>query len=156
MSPRCFTLDSPCCVLGLSVGHLCKSKPVHRAGHRNTQRGRDKHLKLTSDTYVSIYIVTSRATAVVQGHVDHFLVVCSHTGHQRPHPGVSGPAFAHYAQTIPQSWGNTPLAVELAAHPHCIALAIQWTLTRAKDLANRIDFLWVHQTICCELYLLDN
>lgn len=65
--------------------------------------------------------MTSRATTVVQSHVDHLLAVCTHTDHQSL--GVSGPAFAQ--QTIPQGQGNTPLAAELTACPRCIALATQ-------------------------------
>lgn len=153
--PRHFTPGSPRCVPAPSMGPLCRSKPTHRAGHTKTRReGVETSTQSWPQWHLHFYLITSRATTVVQSHVDHFLAVCSHIDQQRSSPGVSGPAFAH--QTIPQSRGNTSFTAELTVRPRCIALATQWTLMRARDLANRVDFLWVRQTICCELYLLGN
>lgn len=144
MSPRHFIPGRPRRVPAPFMGPLCRSKPMPRAGHTRTRReGVETSTQSWPQWYLHFCLITSRATTVVHSHVDHFLAVCSHVDRQRPSPGVSGPAVAH--QAIPQSGENTPLAAELAAHPHCIALATQWALMRAKDLASRVDFLWVRQ-----------
>lgn len=154
MSPRHFPPGSPHCVLAPSMGPLCRSKPTHRAGHSDTQRegGRDKHRTLTT---------------VIPTSLPHDFK--SHNCCSEPrwpfagclHPHWSPEPWCFWTSFCPADYSPGSRKYSSRSRAHGMSALHCSSYTMNSHEGQRFSqqswfFLWIHQTICCELYLLGN